>query len=568
MRLKALLLASLLAGCGSSSDQVVTGTAPVTSIPPTQATPVDALQLAKLSQISNITRFAPQDHLDGQRVRPKGEVGAADAPLNTTVQELELGYDTTFGSLSQTLGVTNSTSQVQGNINFIANQSQTGFFNLNRAPIANNTLGVTSVHFEPITYNTTVALPTGSNTVQVSGGLLMPLGINATQVKGVVLYFHGTTFSKAQVPSNWQGNIETQLLAQVFASQGYIVAAPDYIGQGVDWQNVHPYVLYPKVSAQTAVDLLNAIQPVIAAQYNLPPLTSGVATPPLKLFSTGYSEGGAYALWFNTYLATSNSTLSPRYRFTHAVGMEGAYSCSNVIFNYLFDDVSPGDGNPFNVQTRLLVNVVKPLLAADALLSYATYTVGGVFSNVFQNEFFAMNATGLDVSQNDCSVNVSGTLVHDNIQQAFYLPDTDISSPLLYSGLNKRGNGDQYVGKLGLLFESDNSAKSLVSSTLLGAGNQTLTSTMQAADVNLSQVADRSCSIISLDQDSVVVPNNFDWLAANFPTKLLNQIKVPHASLMATSTVSKPGFVLWEPVDHLHGLIYEYLYALNIFNSF
>jgi len=555
MRLKLLLMAALLAGCGGSSDQVVSGSGTVAPLPQPTAAPADRFALAKLNNISNITRFAPQGHLDGQRVRPKGEAGTLDAPQNITVQELELGYDTTFGSLSQNLGITNSTSQVQQNINFIANQSQTGFFNLNKAPIANNTVGVTSVNFQPVTYNTTISLPTGSNTVQVSGGLLMPLGINATQLKGVVVYFHGTTFSKAQVPSNWQGNIETQLLAQVFASQGYVVVAPDYVGQGISWQQVHPYVLYPKVSAQTAVDMLAAVQPVIASQY-------GLSNQKLKLFSTGYSEGGAYALWFNSYLA-SGATLNPLYQFTHAVGMEGAYSCSNVIYNYLFEEVSPRFGNPFNVQTLLLVNIVKPLLAADALLSYATYSVGSNFNAVFQSDFFAMKSTDILVEQSKCNVNG----VQDTIQQAFYLPDTDISSPLLYSGLNKQNNSQQYPGVTGLLLSAENSAASLVSSTLLGSGQAALNATMQAADVNLSNVTDRSCSILSLDQDSVVVPNNFDWLQSTYPTKLLNAIKVPHNQLFAASPVSQPGDVLWEPVDHLHGLIYEYLYALNIFNS-
>ncbi len=551
---------ALLAGCGSDNDQVVTQTGPVTSLPAPANATLDVVTAAKLQQISNITRFAPTGHLDGQLVRPKDDVTASTGtPMNITVQQLELGYDTIFGSLSQTLGVTNATSEVQGNINFIANQTATGNWNLNRSPIANNTVGVTGVNFQPVTYNTTVQLPTGSNTVQVSGGLLMPLGINATQVKGVVLYFHGTTFSKSQVPSEYTANVETQLLAEVFASQGYIVVAPDYIGQGIDWQDVHPYVLYPTVSAKTALDMLNAVQPTIQSQYNFAPGAQ------LKLFSTGYSEGGSYSLWFNSFLQSTNGALGPLYRFTHAVGMEGAYSCSNVTYSYLFDDVSPSNGNPFLVQTQFLPNVVKPLLSADALLSYATYSVASNFGAVFQDQFFAMKATGLGVTQEDCNVNNT----QNTIQQAFALPGTDISSPLLYSGLNKVNNLKQYVGLFTMLTGSSNSARSLVSSALLGgSGGAALNTTLQAADLNLGNVPDGSCSILTLDEDSVVVPLNFLWLQQKFPSKIRTAIQVPHLNLKAVSTVSRPDFVLWEPVDHLHGLVYEYLYALNIFNSF
>lgn len=45
--------------------------------------------------------------------------------------------------------------------------------------------------------------------------------------------------------------------AGVYAANGYIVVAPDYIGQGDDYKNYHPYVLYPKQTINTAVDLLN-----------------------------------------------------------------------------------------------------------------------------------------------------------------------------------------------------------------------------------------------------------------------------------------------------------------------
>ena len=544
-----LFLLSTLTGCGGSSDQVVGGSSSLPTTLPAPVTAEDALRLAKIRNPQLAVKLVPREHLDKVALPTlKGEVGAA-AVTNLTVQQLELSYDTVFGSLSQSLGVTNSTRQVQQDINYIASQADTGYFNLNQEPIQNNPLGVTGVSFQPVTYNTTVALPGGPQTFAVSGGLVMPQGLSPQSLKGVVVFFHGTTSDNAEVPS--QLSSEFQLAAEVFGSQGYIVVGPDYIGQGVNAGTVHPYVLYPAVSAQTAVDLLNAAQPLIASQFG---------PQPLKLFSTGYSEGGAYAVWFNS-VVSAGSNLSSFYKFTHAVGLEGAYSASNVTYNFLFDEVSKDEGNPFKIQDGLLLDVVKPILLADALLSYATYSLSSQFTSVFFGPFFSMTATG--VNQSDCNINGQQL----TIAQAYALPDGNIVKQLVYSALNKSNNGQTYAGEVGLFFGSKaNSGKALVSSTLLGSGLSNLQSTLAAADVNLSGVPDDSVSLITLDEDSVVSPNNFDWLLGQYPAKIKNAITIDHTQLKAVSLLSE-GSASWQDVDHQSALPFEFLYALHIFNS-
>ncbi len=548
-----LALLTTLYGCGGSEDTSSSAAQPITPVPVTDE---QRVQQAMVDDPATAVQLIPSKHLDPipQSTNPRG------TPMTISVADLETAYETLFCSLNSSLGVTKSTPQVAADIQFIQSQSGTGFFDLNAQPILNNPLGVTGVSFQPVDYSTTVPLPAGNQTFQVSGGLLMPVGITKDQIKGVVVYFHGTTFNKSQVGSEYQNNNETQLTAQVFGSQGYIVVIPDYVGQGVDWQDAHPYVLYPKVSAQTAVDMLTAVQPLIASQYGF---QNG--DPALKLFSAGYSEGGSYSLWFNSYLSSNPGLLSSFYVLTHSVGMEGAYNTSSITYGYLFDDVSTGGGDPYNVQSQTLVNIVKPILSADAFLSYAVYSASSDFDNIFNSRFFNMSTT-FPVPQS--LANVNGSQV--TIAAAFAQPDTTIATQLLAAGLGKTANGASYPGPLELLTSSSNGISSLVSSTLLQPGPLAeLQQVLVAADLDLSPCANQGVSIVTLDEDSVVVPNNFDFIQATYPGKILNAYKIDHTQLQVLSPFSpKLGKAIFQPADHLNGPVYEFLYALNIFNGF
>ena len=545
----AICLATLMAGCGGSTDDIFVNNNQ-TAGPSDEA----LINQAMVDDPATAVGLLPTDHLDPLRPAPP----ANQQVTTLLVSDLASNYETLFGSLSQDLGVTLQSPENVANIAFIKSQSDTGNFDLSAEPILNNPLGIQSVSFQPVNYSTTVPLPAGDRTFQVSGGMLIPDGIDKSQLKGVIVYFHGTTFSKDQVGSN-VNNPETQLCAQVFASQGYVVLIPDYVGQGVDWQDVHPYVLYPTVSAQTAADMLAAVNPTLRNRFNLT-----VLDPALKLFSAGYSEGGAYSLWFNSYLSSNPSELDSLYQLTHSVGMEGAYSTSKVTYDYLFENVSKDNGNPFNVQSVTLVNIVKPALSADAFLSYATYSLGSDFNSVFNTSFFQMTATP-PVPQEAC--NVDGQQV--TIAQAFARPDTDISSQVLAAGLGKRANQNRYPGPLDLLTSSNNNIQSLVSSTILQPGPLAdLEAVLATADVDLTPCTNGSVSIITLGQDSVVVPNNFDLLSSQFPAKFRKTIKIDQTQLLSVSAFSDVlGRPYWIPIDHLQGPVFEFLYTLHIFDE-
>jgi hypothetical protein len=550
MKVKILLLSALLvAGCGSSSEQnLLSGQTPgETSI---------SIEEATLNDVGRALEIVPIRHLNP--LQGSALVRARSEAKVIPISALQSDYETLFGSLNDSLGVTLNTPQVVRDIEFVASQSDTGNFDLRKKPILNNPLGVTGVSFQAIEYDTTVPLPNGNQTFRVSGGVILLQGISKAQLKGVVVYFHGTTFDKSQVGSNYESNGETQLTAQIYASQGYAVIIPDYVGQGIDWANVHPYVLFPKVSAQTAVDMLTAVKPMLQSQYGLN------ANESVKLFSAGFSEGGGYSLWFNQYLSSTPAAQNPFYRLTHSVGMDGAYSTSEVTYNYLFGNVSKADGNPFHIQTQLITNTVKPILSADAFLSYATYQTGSNFTQTFLPDFFAMLASP-GVPQSDC--NVSGQQL--TIAQAFALPNINIAQNILSSAFSKSANGFTYPSKSQMTLGTQNNVSSLVSPDLLGQAAQAqLLQVMRNADVDLSAVAPQGVSILTLERDSVVVSNNFDHLLNRFPSKIKKAIRVDENRLQVlspfSSAVKRAVFV---PTDHLHAVVYEHLYALNIFNS-
>lgn len=548
-----LLSALLLAGCGSTSEQNLFAGPTNAGSPSDTATTIEE---AALNDIARALEIVPIRHLNPL----KGTAGGPKTSLAKIIpiSALESDYETIFGGLSDSLGVTLTTPQVVQDIEFIAAQSDTGNFDLRKQPILNNPLGVTGVSFQSIEYDTNVPLPQGNRTFHVSGGVILPQGISKQQLKGIIVYFHGTTFDKSQVGSNYDSNGETQLMAQVYGSQGYAVIIPDYVGQGVDWADVHPYVLFPKVSAQTAVDMLSAVKPLLQSEYGL---TAGDS---LKLFSAGFSEGGGYSLWFNQYVSSTPAAQDPFYRLTHSVGMDGAYSTSEVTYSYLFGDVSKANGNPFHIQTQFITNSVKPILSADAFLSYATYQTGSNYTQTFLPDFFNMLASP-GVSQSDCNVNGQQL----NIAQAFALPSTNIAQNILSAAFSKSANNFTYPSKSEMLLSTRNNVSALVSPDLLGQAAQAqLLQVMRSADVDLSSVAPQGVSILTLNRDSVVVSNNFDALLNRYPSKIKKAIRVDENSLQVVSpfsaAVKRAVFV---PTDHLHAVVYEHLYALNLFNS-
>lgn len=129
-----------------------------------------------------------------------------------------------------------------------------------------------------------------------SGALMVPTGSAApcTGPRPIVLYAHGTatqsTYNIAAIsdPSN-PAYSESAMVAAVFAAQGDIVVAPNYLGYDVSTLGYHPYVDGAE-NATVMMDALTAARTALLSTFT--PTTSDDG----KLFVTGYSEGGYVAM--------------------------------------------------------------------------------------------------------------------------------------------------------------------------------------------------------------------------------------------------------------------------------
>ena len=129
-----------------------------------------------------------------------------------------------------------------------------------------------------------------------SGALMVPTG-SAAQCTGprpLVLYAHGTTTDSAYniaaiSDASNSANSETALVATVFAAQGYIVVAPNYLGYDISTLGYHPYIN----GAENATDMMDALTAGRTALLST--FTPGTSDSG-KLYVTGYSEGGYVAM--------------------------------------------------------------------------------------------------------------------------------------------------------------------------------------------------------------------------------------------------------------------------------
>ena len=129
-----------------------------------------------------------------------------------------------------------------------------------------------------------------------SGALMVPTGSAApcTGPRPIVLYAHGSAtdaaYNIAAISDTANSaNGESALVAAVFAAQGYIVVAPNYLGYDISTLGYHPYLVGDQ-NANVMMDALEAARSALLTTFT--PNTSDNG----KLFVTGYSEGGYVAM--------------------------------------------------------------------------------------------------------------------------------------------------------------------------------------------------------------------------------------------------------------------------------
>ena len=173
-----------------------------------------------------------------------------------------------------------------------------------------------SINVHQIEYQTVD--PAGALT-PASGALMVPSGSDAacTGARPVLLYAHGTTTDKAYNIADIAtgNNAEGALLAAVFASSGYIVVAPNYVGYDTSTLGYHPYL----VADQQSKDMIDALA---AARSALPVSSAPSTSDGGKLFVTGYSQGGYVAMATHRALQQAGATV------TASAPMSGPYALS------------------------------------------------------------------------------------------------------------------------------------------------------------------------------------------------------------------------------------------------
>lgn len=160
--------------------------------------------------------------------------------------------------------------------------------------------------------------PVGQPTT-ASGALMIPTGTDAAcqGARPILTYAHGTTVEKDYNIANLtdSDNGEGLLMAITFASQGYIVVAPNYAGFDSSTMTYHAYLN----ADQSAKDTADAIA---AARAALPTSTAPMTTAGSKLFITGYSQGGHVAMATHRLLQQNGMTV------TASAPMSGPYTMS------------------------------------------------------------------------------------------------------------------------------------------------------------------------------------------------------------------------------------------------
>jgi dienelactone hydrolase len=216
-------------------------------------------------------------------------------------------------------------------------------------------------------YHIEYATVGGANeSTTASAALLVPTGLGAicTGARPIVLYAHGTTTDRAFNMTNMQ-NAETLSLAALFASQGYIVVAPNYAGYDTSTLDYHPYL----IADQQSKDMIDALT---AARTALPLASVTLTKDSGRLFITGYSQGGYVAM------ATHRAMQTAGMKVTASAPMSGPYALAAFVDAVFYGEIN-GDA---------------PISSTLVLTAYQR-AYGNIYANAV-DVFAAQYATGID----------------------------------------------------------------------------------------------------------------------------------------------------------------------------
>jgi len=241
----------------------------------------------------------------------------------------------------------------------------------------------------------------------------------------IVLYAHGTaTDRNYNIADLTAGdNDEGLILAAVFAAEGYIVVAPNYVGYDSSTLPYHPY-LNADQQSKDMIDALTAGRSAIALLSAATSTSDGG-----KLFVTGYSQGGHVAM------ATHRAMQADGMAVTASAPMSGPYALAAFA-----DAVFQGQ-----VNLSAVINVT--LLASSYQHAY-----GNLYANT--TDLFAQPyATGIDtllpstvpVSELQSENKLPGALFSSAPPDPSYAAFTPAVSPVQFTGIFAQGFASAFL---------------------------------------------------------------------------------------------------------------------------
>lgn len=204
---------------------------------------------------------------------------------------------------------------------------------------------------------------------QASGAVMIPSEPGCEGPYPLVAYSPGTDLQRTRSMANI-GDPEVQLVAAMLASQGFVVAATDYLGYAKSDLAYHPY-LHAASEATAALDALRAAREL--------GILRGVGLNG-KVLVTGYSQGGHASM--ATQKAIETGTVSG-FTLAGAGHMSGPYNLSGSVSAALGDLPLGNLGSTFYISFTVtaLQKVYKDLYTAPGDFFQAPYdaTIEGIF---------------------------------------------------------------------------------------------------------------------------------------------------------------------------------------------
>lgn len=219
-----------------------------------------------------------------------------------------------------------------------------------------------------------------------SAALMVPTGTNpaCTGDRPIVVHAHGTAVERRYNLADFTDSTnpaysEAQVIAAMYAGQGFIVVAPNYAGYDSSSLGYHPFL----VPTQQSKDMVDAL---VAAKAALPTLISGVTTNG-KVFLSGYSQGGYVALATHRAMVTDPATVAKLASLSLVVKASAPMSGPYALQSF-------GDqlvGGAVNASSTVLL----PMLLTGYQKTYGVSTTTNIYSST--SDLYESNyATGIE----------------------------------------------------------------------------------------------------------------------------------------------------------------------------